>query len=288
MNLFDTHIHLESGTCSREKLLARFREAGVGGGVIISQPPSEAVLPGGVCFEERLENVLTLTEGCETLYPALWLHPLEPDACGKAERAALAGIAAFKIICDRFYPDDPACLRLVRAMAQTDRPVIFHSGILWDGGVSSRYNRPVGFEALIEVPHLRFSLAHCGWPWHDECLALYGKFLNAELQNPDRTAEMFLDLTPGTPRIYRRELMEKLFGIGYDTARNLLFGTDCSAEDYNVDWVTAWRTLDDSLYDALGVPDGTRQGIYHDNLMRFLGLADRDYRHTCPVSGVTL
>lgn len=27
---------------------------------------------------------------------------------------------------------------------------------------------------------------------------------------------MFLDLTPGTPEIYRRDLLTKLFTIGYD------------------------------------------------------------------------
>jgi len=288
MGIYDTHIHLESGSFSAERLQDRLRAAGVSGGVILSQPPEEAVIPGGAPYPERLRNVLALTKDSPSLFPALWLHPLEKDACKKAEEAAGAGIRAFKIICDRFYPDDPACMELLHAIAALGRPVIFHSGILWDGGVSSRYNRPLGFEALIGVPSLRFSLAHCGWPWHDECIALYGKFLNAALQNPDCTAEMFLDLTPGTPRIYRRELMEKLFGVGYDTGHNILFGSDCSVEDYNVDWVRTWKALDDSLYEQLGVPEQIRACIYRDNLMRFLGLPGYAHRHAYPVSGLTL
>lgn len=285
----DCHIHMNSKCFSVEQFLSRLRNAGFDGGMVLSLPPEEATISGGADFETRLRLVLELVSGHEDrLFPALWIHPHEKDACKKAEIAAARGIRAFKMICDSYYPYDSACLELASAAAELGRPVLFHSGILWDGGVTSRYNRPLYFENLVEIPHLRFALAHCSWPWYDECIALYGKFLNTMAQNPACSAEMFFDLTPGTPRIYRRDLLEKLFGVGYDVERNILFGTDCSAEDYNTDWTRTWAEVDDALYDQIGVPEKTRAGIYGDNLRRFLGLSDENCVHTYPLTGVTL
>ena len=76
---------------------------------------------------------------------------------------------------------------------------------------------------------LRFALAHVSWPWVDECLAVYGKFLNALTRRRELSVEMFIDTTPGTPRIYRQEVLTKLMTIGYDVEHNILFGTDCVA-----------------------------------------------------------
>ena len=56
-------------------------------------------------------------------------------------------------------------------------------------------------------------MGHCSWPWYDECIAVYGKFLNGVANDQD-APEMFFDLTPGTPRIYREDLLTKLFTVG--------------------------------------------------------------------------
>lgn len=287
MKILDGHIHLDSAQFSRQGLLERFAQAGVDGGVIFSQPPTEAVMSYSAPFDDRLRRVLALTEGSGgALVPALWIHPHEPDACERAKVAARQGIMAFKMICDSYYPYEDDCLTLVRTIAALGKPIIFHSGILWDGGVTSQYNRPLHFEALIQVPKLRFSLAHCAWPWHDECIALYGKFLNTMAQNRACSAEMFFDLTPGTPKFYRRDLLQKLFGVGYDVRHNILFGSDCNVADYNVDWVKSWRAIDDGLYDELDVPADTRQCIYADNLLRFLGLGEATVSHAYPLTGL--
>ncbi len=287
MRRLDAHIHIESPIYSQQALLARLQQAGMDGGVLISQPPEEAVFPGGVPFEKRLANVLELAEGQpQRLFPALWIHPLEDSPLEKAREAAQRGIVAFKIICDSFYPGDEACLRLAAEMAKLQKPVIFHAGILWDGGVTSKYNRPLLFEELLPIEGLRFSMAHCAWPWIDECLAVYGKFLNSLVFGEKNTAEMFMDLTPGTPRIYRKELIEKLFTIGYDVGANLMFGTDCYTEDYNVQWCVDWQEIDDALYTSLALPEEVLQQVYEKNLLRFLGLAEGDYTHKLPRTSV--
>ncbi len=73
-------------------------------------------------------------------------------------------------------------------------------------------------------------MGHCSWPWYDECIALYGKFLNA--LEKDGAPEMFFDLTPGTPVIYRRDLLTKLFTVGYDVPDNIS-EDDCNSWNVN-------------------------------------------------------
>jgi predicted TIM-barrel fold metal-dependent hydrolase len=126
----------------------------------------------------------------------------------------------------------------------------------------------------LEVEGLRFCLAHISWPWCDELVAVYGKFLNAYTSRPDLTVEMFVDITPGTPPIYRRDALAKLFCSGYDVEHNVLFGSDCDANDYNVAWVQEWMERDQGIFRELGLAQESIDGVYGVNLKRFLGLSE--------------
>ena len=112
-------------------------------------------------------------------------------------------------------------------------------------------------------------MGHCSWPWIDECIALYGKFLNAKTVRGG--AEMFFDITPGTPEIYRAELLTKLYTLGYDVGDNIMFGTDTSADAYSYKWAGEWLNRDGEILDDLGVSLEYREKLYHKNLFRFLG-----------------
>ena len=161
-------------------------------------------------------------------------------------------------------------MKVYRAIAETGRPILFHSGILWDGKSSSAYNRPAEFEALLEVQNLRFSLAHISWPWCDELIALYGKFSNAKKIRDDVTCEMFVDTTPGTPEIYRRDALTKLFSAGYDVRNNVFFGSDCTIEDYNTKWASEWISRDTEILKTIGLPDGDVSKILGGNILNFI------------------
>ena len=89
---------------------------------------------------------------------------------------------------------------------------------------------------------------------------------------------MFFELTPGTPEIYRRDLLTKLFTVGYDVENNIVFGTDSMANDYDVDWVSGWIARDNAIMDDLGVTDEVREKIYHGNFLRFLSGEDIDHK----------
>jgi len=282
MKRFDMHIHCHEAPVDPEKLLAQMDECGIYGGILFSHYPKESK-PDGFDAETRMNQVLDICRDYpDRLFPVLWIHPHEPNALDVAEEAVSRGIMGFKMICDNYCVSDPDSMALVRRIAELDKPILFHSGILWFGGDSSKYNRPLNWECLVDIKGLRFSLGHCSWPWIDECIALYGKFLNAYANGMG--AEMFFDTTPGTPAIYRRELLTKLYTVGYDVADNVFFGTDCSADQYNPGWAAKWMQTDGAILTELGADEDIFQKMYRDNLLRFLGLKQRDFVHTSPDS----
>lgn len=282
MKRFDMHIHCGDQPVDPEKLLAKMDACGIFGGVLFSQYPKESK-SDGYDAETRMNQVLDICRNYpDRLFPVLWIHPHEPNALEVAEEAVRRGIVGFKMICDNYYVSDPDSMALVRKIAELDKPIFFHSGILWFGGDSSKYNRPLNWECLVDIKGLRFSLGHCSWPWIDECIALYGKFLNAYANGMG--AEMFFDTTPGTPAIYRRELLTKLYTVGYDVEDNVMFGTDCTAGVYSDTWTDKWLKTDGAILRELGADETLFQKLYHDNLLRFLGLKQRDFVHTSPAS----
>jgi len=258
--------------------------AGVFGGCVFSTQPLEQKMKNGLPFDKRLDEVLSWTRGYEDrLFPVLWIHPDEENIIEKVGLAAERGVAGFKMICTDYFVYEEKCLAVLREIARLGLPVIFHSGILWDGRVSSSYNRPVNWEALLSVKGLRFSLGHCAWPWIDECISLYGKFLNSTMYSRE-SAEMFFDITPGTPEIYRKELLTKLYNIGYNVGDNVMFGTDCSASDYSADWASRWLSLDGKILEELGVSRKNLENLYCRNLLRFLGKSDERSEKIAPTT----
>lgn len=282
MKVYDVHIHSrknapETGFDGKD-LIAQFEKVGVYGGGVMSTVPS-AVRDEGTPHE-RLDSVL---KGCagfgDRLLPILRIHPDEPGTLDIIPEAAERGIRAFKVICNNFYVYEDKSMRMLETIAKTGKPVMFHSGILWDDTPSSKYNRPLHWEELCKMPGLRFSLAHCSWPWYDETIALYGKFLTNHSAHPDENAEMFFDLTPGTPVPYRKDLLTKLLGCGYDVEHNILWGTDCNAEGYNYAWTEKWLKIDNEIMDELGTSQETRELIFHKNAERFFGLNEDVHKH---------
>ncbi len=271
--ILDGHIHIFEKTEDREEFIQRLELAGIDGGIILSLPPASFHKPGDTGpAAERLENLFSWREAGNNLFPFFWIDPLEEDALDQVRMAVERGVMGFKVICDRYYPGDARALPVFKKIAENQRPILFHSGILWDGKPSSMYNRPAGFEVLLELEGLRFALAHIGWPWCDEMIAVYGKFLHAQARQADVTVEMFIDLTPGTPPIYRNEALTKLLTVGYDISRNLFFGSDCTTNDYNVEKAREWIARDKGIYRDLEITEDVVANIFSGNLKRFLGL----------------
>lgn len=287
---YDCHTHIMNPNMNPEDLMQSLRLAKLSGACVFSQAPvSYTHLPNTAEYEERVSNLLQIVKADKKrLFPILWLHPDEPDVTEHMEDAVKRGVLGFKMICNNYFVYEKKSMRILECAAKLGKPVFFHSGILWDGAVSSIYNKPINWEACLEIPGLKFSMGHCSWPWHDECLALYGKFLNAYTYRPELSAEMFLDITPGTPRIYREELLTKIFTIGYDVKHNIMFGTDCNAEEYHTDWSLQWQQTDDAIYEKLFVDEETKSLIYGGNLKHFLGIAEEEIKRKITKSDGTV
>ena len=268
--IIDAHIHIMPGPVEQTRLLKEMALAGMDGGCLISELPSDRTTP-----QERLANLIAWTRGAENLHPLFWIDPVAESALDQVDQAVEAGVVGFKVICSSHAPGDPQAIPVYRAIAERDKPILFHSGILWDGRPSSDYNRPAAFEALLEVPNLRFSLAHMSWPWVDECVAVYGKFLNATLFRPD-APEMYVDMTPGTPEIYRQEALTKFFTVGYAVADNMIFGSDSVTTAYNSAWARSWRERDAAIMDSLGLGPDIADRVFGGTIQRWLSGAKKE------------
>lgn len=271
--ILDAHIHLGAGEFNPRQLQSDLKAAGVDGGILISLPPASFKYLGEPSpAAERLAHLFAWTDALPNTFPFFWIDPLEPDAVEQVVRAVDRGVLGFKVICNQFYPEDPIPMGIFDEIARQRKPILFHSGILWDGATSSKYNRPVEFEVLGEIPGLKFALAHISWPWCDECLALFGKFAHSQKSNPDFSAEMFIDLTPGTPPIFRREALTKLFTIGYPVEENVLFGSDAVVPGYHSSGVKKGMQIDQEILSNLGLTETTVANLFGLNLQRFLGI----------------
>lgn len=277
--LYDSHIHIVGDQPSKEAFVTHLTQAGVGGGILFSYPPhSFSGAFGSFLGADRLTDLMEWA-GCEAvaaagkkIYPFYWIDPLESDAADQVDRAVEAGVAGFKCICSYFYPNDDRAMKIWERIAQYGKPLKFHSGILYSGGASSQYNRPVLFEPLFAIPRLRFTISHISWPWCDECLAVYGKWRSNQVCGLT-TAELFIDTTPGTPAIYREEALYKIYNIGYDIENNITFGTDLRSE-YNAEAARNMFWRDREILDKLGVCQESQQKYFSENVVRFVEGSD--------------
>ena len=293
----DGHIHMRKGIGkgAGAALMESLKNAGMDGGMILSESPERPARPadagvngiaGGAAggsgdtgvvaddYKGRLDRLLEFCGASETLFPCFWIDPVSGDAVKQVEYAA-RHVVAFKTICSAHYPGDERAMDAYSAIAAAGKPILFHSGILWDGRPSSKYNMPHQFECMLDVPGIRFALAHISWPWCDECIAVLGKCMNALVGRPELKVEMFVDTTPGTPVRWRRDALEKLLCGDYDVLHNVMFGSDCSAANYNTEWTKSWLERDRGILKELFADDGERAAydrqIFGGNLLRFLG-----------------
>ena len=281
---YDEHIHIYEDTDPKpEAFAARVAEAGMAGGCVYSReqyPSPRLGQTTRMTPEQIVDHVIEWCSASPTLYPFYWIDPSRPDAVELVDMAVEKGICGFKVIRNNGKPCDGVAKDAYRRMARYGKPLTFHSGILYDGQPSSEYFRPVAFEPLIGVPHLKFCLAHISWPWCDECLAVYGKINDAgwRLRDPNanvRYAEvpkMFIDTTPGAHDIWRREALMHVCQTHFrkDLFDRLMFGTDNSVHNYRVAYCQKFRDYDDALFREWGITEKEVDSYYRTALQAFL------------------
>lgn len=251
--IFDAHIH-QYYECPDDPavFLEQAQKSGIGGGNIFSVTPEPGLVNGAGDYrwQARLEKVLQFTEKTPGFYPFFWINPMENDMEKQITKSVESGICGFKIICENYYPCDtiPAC----SLIGETGLPVMFHSGILGDSRdkIYGKQNKPLEFECLFAVRGLKFSLAHVGWPWIDDYMAMAAKA--SFTYDPDFGNEMFFDLTPGTPGINRADSLRKLYLTGYNVKHRVLWGTDGATGGYVEFLPQFWLKQDKEIMEEIG------------------------------------
>ncbi|MEM2028618.1 MAG: amidohydrolase family protein [Candidatus Bathyarchaeia archaeon] len=293
MFIVDCHVH-SLGTETVDDILRGLDAAGINKAVIFSPYPSYSggrVIPKasagvtrhmefsypGVSVERQREAVKFVAslqrEAPDRIVAFIWLEPRLKDADKILEWAVTSEeIKGVKMIPDHWYPYDEFMYPIYEKAEALGVPIIFHSGILFGFKDSSRFCRPVNYEVLLSFPNLKFALAHVSWPWVDECIALWGRFRAAlrEIEGVNEI-QMFIDITPGTPLIYRKETFQKL--IIYGAEDHMLFGTDCIAGDMSggKQHVERDTTI---LKQLIGFSDETVSKIMGKNALKFLGITN--------------
>ncbi len=153
-----------------------------------------------------------------------------------------------------FSPNDEEVYPLYEKCVELGVPVIFHTGTTnWGagmpggGGVKLRYSDPMLIDDVAaDFPELRILMAHPGWPWQDEQVAI-----------AHHKANVYLDLSGWSPKYLQPILVTYMKKLIPD---KVMFGTDYPM-------LTPSRWLKD--LETLKLPEDTRNALLRDNAVKF-------------------
>jgi predicted TIM-barrel fold metal-dependent hydrolase len=268
--IIDIHVHSRPGQRA-EEILRGMDAAGVDKLVLFALPPQWEGGPGGpATMDEASEDLAKIAaQGQGRIIPFAWIEPTLPDAVAAVDHAVNdLGFRGVKMIPNHWYPTEERLFPVYAKIEELGVPVLFHAGILWGHADGSRFCHPVYYEVLLHFPKVRFALAHIGWPWVDECLAVAGRF-RAAVQGTGQPVQMWIDTTPGTPALWRPEALRKTFAYLGD--EQVLWGSDATGTNI----ADAGRTLAEDrriLREVLGGSAETERRWLGENAARFLGL----------------
>jgi uncharacterized protein len=134
------------------------------------------------------------------------------------------GIRGVKMVPDRWTVEDQEVEPLLRALADLGMYVVFHSGIFMDER-SSTYCRPAMYEGIHRIHGFHGHLAHLGWPWVDEELAVLMMESFHRQPDPQDPWQLKADFSFGAPPDWRVDtLVKALDSLSPD---QLVYGSDC-------------------------------------------------------------
>lgn len=200
--VLDTHTHL-SGSASGEStegIVATLEACGVDKAFVFA--PLVDVRSYQLT-DEHLDDIRSHNDYCadicsgapEKLFGFCVLNPAPQMTGGDFDRAVELmveearrcyhelGLRGVKMVPGGWYPNDTQVIRLYECLAELGMYVVFHVGIFLDGREGS-FCRPAFYEAVRRVPELRVQLAHLGWPWVDECVAVLDMETMVKGQDP--------------------------------------------------------------------------------------------------------
>jgi len=267
----DVHVHTR-GTEDGDKILKALDKAGLDRVVLFSVPPhraQQAGKPAKNAHKKVLDQIAALVKpDPERLIGFAWIEPTLPDAVEAVDYALdkkkLRGV---KMIPNHWYPADERAQACYAKIQEYEKPMLFHTGILWGTSDTSQHCRPAFFEIMLHYPKIRFAMAHMSWPWTDECFAVCGKFRAASGYKSEW--QSFADTTSGAPRIWKVDALRKAFAYLGD--KQLVYGSDCVATD-NGEGLRESLQEERSMLREASASSETIERVLSTNALRWLGI----------------
>jgi len=282
--IIDAHLHC-SGRETTDQVLRTLDGAQVDRAVLLAPLPIDghALQVDPRTLVAANVHLARLVRGhADRLIGFAIVDPRDPHAPQALRHAVESlGLSGARMVPTGWFPEEERVQPVFAAAAELELPMLFHSGIAMDGR-SSRYGRPAGFEVLRDHPGARAALAHCGWPWTDEAIAV-AWIDRLRGVHPDHCT-FRLDISFGAPPAYRRQVLERALGVV--GAGLLQFGSNCvlpcSAEQlrHRVDEL---RTL----FDVLQLDADSCQRIWSGTAAAWLGPAANMQPNGVAVGGIS-
>ncbi|HUU42431.1 MAG TPA: amidohydrolase family protein, partial [Planctomycetota bacterium] len=181
------------------------------------------------------------------------------------EKLDLPGV---KMLPDHWAPCDDILFPVYETIEAMRMPIIFHAGILWGNADSSRFCRPALYESVIHFPRLKIALAHIGWPWTDECIAVVNRFVHLARRQKRKHPQVFIDTTPGTPPVYRKDAFRK--ALACCGAGTMIYGSDLGLPASDLAVTVERMNTDADILRELGASEEDIEGVLGTNLDRLL------------------
>lgn len=268
--IIDAHLHCSGQETTRD-VLESLDEADIDVGVLLAPFLSPGYsLDDPASLRRGNEHLARLVKGHEDrLFGLCVVDPRDPQAPQHLRHAVeTLGLRGVKMVPTGWYPYDESVQPVFEMAHQLKIPILFHSGIFIDGR-SGRFCRPTFYEALRDYPGLRITLAHLGWPWTDEAIAV-GLIDLINGVPPDKCQFRF-DISFGAPPIYRREVFSRAFSV---LGSGLLqFGSDCFLPCPGREIAERRQWVID-LFDELEIPSHERERVWSGTAAAWLGIAN--------------
>ena len=184
------------------------------------------------------------------------------DMARANEELAMPGLAVAPAAQD-YHPTDSRAMRVYAEAARRGMPILFHTGIHLSAATKLEYAQPVLLDEIArELPDLRLVVAHMGYPWVHETIALLAKHSNVYtdiswlLHQPWQAYQALLSA-------YQYGVMEKLlFGSGFPAA----FASHCIEDLYSINHLVHGTNLPT-------IPREQLRGIVERDSLSLLGLS---------------
>lgn len=223
--VIDAHLHCTGRERDAGEVLRALDEAAIDVGVLLA-PFLDAPysIHDAASLRRANAHLAALVRGhADRLVGFAVVDPRDPRAPDDLRHAIESlGLAGVKMVPTGWYPHEDRVQPTFAVASELELPVLFHSGIFIDGR-SGRFCRPSYFEALRDHPKARVALAHLGWPWTDEAIAV--GLIDRIHGVPAERSQFRFDVSFGPPPPYRLEVLERaldVLGAGL-----LQFGSDC-------------------------------------------------------------